>query len=331
MNVLVLGGAGYIGSHAVKELIAQGHRAAVVDTLEIGHRAAVDSEAAFYEGDLRDGALMDRVFAEVRPDAVIDFAAYTVVAESVADPLRYYDNNVGGMLRLLRSMIKNDVGKIVFSSTASVYGMPTRLPIYETDPTEPINPYGETKLAVEKILKWAGGAYGVKYISLRYFNVAGAHISGDIGEDHDPETHLIPNALKAALGAGKSLDIYGDDYGTPDGTCIRDYVHVTDLAEAHILAVKSLIGGSAGGTYNVGSGTGFSNKEIIDETERLTGITITKKIAPRRPGDPDSLIASGEKITRELGWRPRFTNLPDIIGSAYEWHRKHPNGFGDKK
>ena len=331
MNALILGGAGYIGSHAVKALLERGHSAVVVDTLENGHRAAVDKNAVFYRGDLRDETLMDKVFTENKIDAAIDFAAYTVVAESVADPLKYYENNVYGILRLLRSMFKHKVTKLVFSSTASVYGIPDRVPVTETDKTEPINPYGETKLAVEKILKWADKAYGLKYISLRYFNVAGAHASAEIGEDHFPETHLIPNVIGAALGRLPELELYGGDYKTPDGTCVRDYVHVSDLAEAHALAVENLARGSGSDIYNLGSGAGFSNMEIINETERAAGVRIKINNAPRRQGDPDVLIASSDKISRALGWEPKLTNIRDIIGSAYRWHEKHPSGYGDRQ
>jgi len=330
MNVLVLGGAGYIGSHTVKELIENGHGAVVLDNLEIGHRKAVDANAAFYEGDLRDPALLDKVFNDNRIDACIDFAAYTVVAESMADPLKYYGNNVNGMHALLKGMTKHNVTKIVFSSTASVYGIPERTPVLETDKTEPINPYGETKLAVEKMLKWAANAYGVQYISLRYFNVAGAHVSGTIGEAHKPETHLVPLAIRAAL-SGNDFEIYGDDYDTADGTCIRDYVHVTDLAAAHILAVDKLLKNGGCGVYNLGNGKGFSNKEIIEETEKVTGRAINKKYAKRRPGDPDILVASSEKIVRELNWRPKYQRLNEIIGSAYVWHKNHPRGFDEYK
>ena len=327
MNVLVLGGAGYIGSHAVKELIESGHGAVVVDTLEVGHLQAVDVNAKFYRGDLRDARLMDRVFNENEIDSCIDFAAYTVVAESMADPLKYYENNVNGMSALLSSMIKHNVNKIVFSSTASVYGIPKRVPVIETDETLPINPYGETKLAVEKMLMWAERAYGIKYISLRYFNVAGAHASGEIGEAHDPETHLVPLAIKAALSEDKNFKIFGNDYATPDGTCIRDYVHVTDLSAAHALAVEKLYGGGDSAVYNLGNGAGFTNDEIISAVEAAAGVKIKRIYGERRPGDPDALVASSEKIIRELGWNPRYKNLSDIINSAYKWHQGHPNGY----
>jgi len=328
MNVLVLGGAGYIGSHTVRELIENGHSAVVVDSLEIGHRKAVDAGAVFYEGDLKDPVLLDKVFNENKIDACIDFAAYTVVAESMADPLKYYGNNLNGMHALLTGMLKHGADKIVFSSTASVYGIPERVPVVETDKTAPINPYGETKLAVEKMLGWAANAYGVQYISLRYFNVAGAHISGTIGEAHKPETHLVPLAVRAAL-SGDKFEIYGDDYDTADGTCVRDYVHVTDLAAAHILAVEKLMKNGGSGVYNLGNGKGFSNKEILDETERVTGRTINKTYARRRPGDPDALVASSEKIVRELNWRPKYARLSEIIGSAYVWHKNHPRGYDE--
>lgn len=320
MTVLVLGGAGYIGSHTVLELLNSGFEAVVVDSLEKGHREAVSDKARFYEGDLRDERLMDKVFTENKIDGVIDFAAYSLVAESVSNPMKYYENNVGGMICLLKYMLKHNVGKMVFSSTAAVYGDPERIPITETDATSPKNPYGETKLAIEKMLKWYSEAYGLKYMALRYFNVAGAHESGKIGEAHNPETHLIPLVLKAALN-GEPVKVYGNDYETADGTCIRDYIHVTDLANAHILALNALFSGAPSNTYNLGNGRGFSNMEIINAAEKVTGMEIKKEFASRRPGDPAALVASSEKINSELNWERKYESLEHIIETAWKWHK----------
>jgi len=281
----------------------------------------------FCRGDLRDEEFLNRVFQEHKIDSVIHFAAYSLVSESVERPAKYYENNVVGALSLLKAMMKADVHHIVFSSTAAVYGEPQNIPILETDSNLPINPYGETKLTIERMLKWFDAAYGVKYAALRYFNIAGAHPSGNIGEDHRPETHLIPNVLQAALGKIPRAKIFGDDYPTPDGTCIRDYIHATDLADAHILALNKLKEKNQSMTYNLGNGKGFSNKEIVETARAVTGKPIPMEIKPRRPGDPPELVASSDRIVKELGWQPHYNTLTQIIGTAWEWHSKHPDGY----
>jgi len=328
MAVLVAGGAGYIGSHTVAELLELSEDVVVVDNLQTGHRAAVLG-GKFYQGDLRDDEFLDAVFKENEIEAVIHFAANSLVGESVAEPLKYYNNNVGSTLKLLGKMKEYGVNKIVFSSTAATYGEPENIPILETDKTEPTNPYGETKLAVEKALKWADNAYGIKYAVLRYFNAAGAHISGKIGEDHNPESHLIPIILQVALGKREAIHIFGDDYNTPDGTCIRDYIHVTDLAQAHILALNNLRSGGNSNIYNLGNGKGFSVKEVVEIAREVTGCTIKAVISARRPGDPATLVASSEKIQKELHWEPKYNDLRTIIETAWNWHKNHPNGFED--
>lgn len=330
MKVLVCGGAGYIGSHTVYELIERGHDAVVFDSLVKGHKAAVHKNAKLYIGDLRDKDAIDRVFKENKIDAVIDFAAFSLVGESCHEPLMYFDNNVYGTLRLLEAMNRADVKKIVFSSTAATYGEPKNIPIVESDQTEPINPYGETKLTVEKMLKWADKAYGIKYVALRYFNAAGAHISGEIGEDHSPESHLIPIILQAAAGVRDYISIFGSDYPTEDGTCVRDYIHVTDLADAHIKALEKLNRDNTSATYNLGNGKGFSVKEIVEMAKQVTGKPIKVLTEGRRPGDPPILIASSQKAIDELGWQPRFNTPEQIIVTAWKWHSTHPNGYNDK-
>lgn len=281
----------------------------------------------FYQGDLRDEAVLEKVFTENKIDAVIDFAAFSLVGESVYEPLKYYSNNVAATMVLLETMRKYDVKHIVFSSTAATYGEPENIPIVETDKTQPTNPYGETKLAVEKLLKWCDVAYGIKYTCLRYFNAAGAHISGRIGEDHTPESHLIPIILQTALGHRDAICVFGDDYDTPDGTCIRDYIHVTDLADAHILALKRLREGGDSSIFNLGNGTGFSVKEVVETVRCVTGKPIKEIIADRRPGDPAVLVASSEKIQKELNWVPKYNNIETIIDSAWRWHSTHPEGY----
>ena len=327
MNVLVCGGAGYIGSHTVYELIERGHSVVVVDSLIKGHKAAVHNEAKFYLGDIRDEEFMDRVFKENNIDAVIDFAAFSLVGESVNEPFKYYENNVYGTLKLLEAMERAGVKKIVFSSTAATYGEPENDIIVESDKTNPTNPYGETKLTVEKMLKWADNAYGIKFVALRYFNAAGAHISGKIGEDHSPETHLIPIILQTALGQREKMFIFGDDYDTPDGTCVRDYIHVTDLADAHIKALEKLFKTNESGIYNLGNGKGFSVKEVIEKAKKVTGKDFKVEIEARRNGDPSTLIASSEKAIKELGWKPKFNTLDKIIETAWNWHKDHKNGY----
>lgn len=327
MSILVCGGAGYIGSHTVYELIKQGYQVVVIDNLQTGHKEAVHSEAIFYQGDMRDAKFLDEVFSKEKIDAVIHFAANSLVGESMTDPYKYYENNVYGTLKLLEAMRNHNVKRIVFSSTAAVYGEPKNIPILETDPTEPTNAYGETKLAMEKMFKWFDKAHGIKYISLRYFNVAGADISGEIGEDHNPETHLIPLVLQVPLNKREYISIYGDDYDTPDGTCIRDYIHVTDLANAHILALERLLNGSDSDVFNLGNGQGFSVKEIIEATRKVTGHPIPAKVVARRPGDPARLVASNKKAIEVLGWKIQYPNIEDIIASAWKFHQNKPNGF----
>ncbi len=331
MSVLVLGGAGYIGSHTVDRLVDQGQDVVVVDSLVTGHRAAVNDKAKFYQGDLADQDFMRKVFTEnPEIDAVIHFAAYSLVAESMKKPLKYFDNNTAGMIKLLEVMNEFDIKNIVFSSTAATYGIPEKMPIMESDPQDPINPYGESKLMMEKIMRWADEAYGTKFVALRYFNVAGAKPDGSIGEDHGPETHLIPIVLQVAQGKRDKLQIYGDDYNTPDGTNVRDYVHPFDLADAHILAVDYLRKGNESNAFNLGSSTGFSNLEIVEAARKVTGKEIPAEIAPRRGGDPDSLIASSDKAREILGWKPQFDNIERIIETAWAWHSSHPNGYDDK-
>lgn len=330
MSVLVLGGAGYIGSHTVDRLVEAGKDVVVVDSLVTGHLAAVRKEAKFYQGDLADKDFMRKVFTE-NPDidAVIHFAAFSLVAESMKDPLKYFDNNTAGMVKLLEVMNEFDIKYIVFSSTAATYGIPEKMPIYEDDPQLPINPYGESKLMMEKIMRWADEAYGIKFIALRYFNVAGAKSDGSIGEDHHPETHLLPIVLQVAMGEREKLQIFGDDYNTPDGTNVRDYVHPFDLADAHILAVDYLRNGNESSAFNLGSSTGFSNLEIVKAAREVTGKEIPAEIAARRGGDPDTLIAASEKARKVLGWKPEFDDIHKIIETAWKWHTTHPQGYND--
>lgn len=328
MSILVTGGAGYIGSHVVCELLSGDEEIIIVDNLQKGHRSAILG-GKFYQGDIRDKEFMDRVFAKNDISAVIHFVADSLVGESVTVPLKYYYNNVYGTQCLLEKMVEYDVKHIVFSSTAATYGEPERTPIMESDRTLPTNPYGETKLAIEKMLRWCDEAYDIKSISLRYFNAAGAHKSGEIGEDHRPETHLVPIIMEVALGKRDSIHIFGDDYDTPDGTCIRDYIHISDLAKAHILALESLRAGSDSKVYNLGNGAGFSVKEVIDCARRVTGQKIDIVISPRRAGDPAVLVASSQKIRDELGWSPEENDLETILSSAWDWHRKHPDGYKD--
>ena len=328
MSVLVCGGAGYIGSHTVSELLDRGEDVVVADNLQKGHKKAVLGGKLMI-GDLRDSDFLDKVFSENTIDSVIQFAADSLVGESVEDPLKYYNNNVVSTLSLLSKMKQYGVDKIVFSSTAATYGEPQNIPIMETDPTIPTNPYGQTKLAVEKALKWCYEAYDIKYTALRYFNAAGAHISGKIGEDHNPETHLIPIILQAALGQRDSITIFGDDYNTEDGTCVRDYIHVTDLADAHILALDKMRADGKSNIYNLGNGNGFSVKEVVDITRKVTGVDIKAELGERRPGDPAILVASSEKAKKELNWKPKYNDLGTIIETAWKWHKSHPNGYED--
>lgn len=327
MSVLVLGGAGYIGSHTVYELIRSGVDVVVADSLVTGHRQAVHPAARLYVGDIRDRAFLDALFTSEKIEGVIHFAAFSLVAESMYDPLKYYDNNLCGTVTLLEAMSAHGIDKIVFSSTAAVYGEPDEVPIPETARTVPTNAYGETKLAMEGLFRWVSGARRLRYVSLRYFNACGADAGGSIGEAHDPETHLIPMILQVPNGLRSAIEVYGGDYPTPDGSCIRDYVHVSDLAAAHVLALRYLDSGGESGVFNLGSGEGFSVKEVIDVARAVTGSPIPESLSPRRPGDPARLVASGEKARKILGWEPKQSDLETIVASAWNWHRTHPWGF----
>ena len=327
MSILVTGGAGYIGSHTVYKLIEEGRDVVIIDSLQTGYIEAVHPKARFYEGDIRDKEFLNDVFSKEKIDAVIHFAANSLVGESMKNPLKYYDNNLYGTKVLLEAMIENNIKNIVFSSTAATYGEPEKYPIEETDKTEPTNTYRETKLAMEKMFKWTEVAHGLKYVSLRYFNACGAHESGEIGEAHNPETHLIPLILQVPNGKRECISIFGDDYPTKDGTCIRDYIHVTDLAQAHILAVDYLLAGNKSNIFNLGNGVGFTVKEVIDVARKVTGHSIPAVLAPRREGDPAVLIASSKNAKEILGWKPEHDSLEEIISSAWKWHKNHPNGY----
>ena len=329
MAILVCGGAGYIGSHAVHALVEKGEQVVIVDNLQTGHRSALNPAAKFYEGDIRDAAVLDKIFTENKIEAVIHFAANSLVGESMEKPLLYFNNNVYGMQVLLEAMVRHGVDKIVFSSTAATYGEPKRVPIHEDDETCPTNTYGETKLTMEKMMKWVSRANGVRYVSLRYFNAAGALPDGSIGEDHKTETHLIPLILQVPTGRRDHITVFGDDYPTPDGTCLRDYIHVVDLADAHVLALEYLRKGGASDIFNLGNGQGFSVKEMIAAAEKATGRSIKVEIGARRAGDPAQLIASSEKARSVLGWKPQFTDVEQVIGTAWKWHESHPHGYED--
>ena len=328
MAILVTGGAGYIGSHCVAALLDRGADVVVVDDLSKGHRQAVKG-GRLYIGDVADQHFLDGVFSRENVEAVIHFAAYSLVGESMSIPDEYFRNNVTAGLTLIRTMVAHKVPYLVFSSTAATFGEPVRTPIEEDDPQVPTNPYGESKLIVEKMLKWCDRAYGLKYCALRYFNVAGARADGSIGEDHRPETHLIPLILSVAQGKRDSLKLFGTDYPTPDGTCVRDYIHVEDLIDAHMLALDYLKRENTSNAFNLGNGTGFSNRQIIDAARRVTGHPIPVVEEGRRPGDPAVLIASSKKAMDMLGWRPKYTNVEDIIRTAWNWHSTHPDGYGD--
>lgn len=330
MAILVAGGAGYIGSHMVKDLIEHGYDVVVADNLSTGHKKAINPKAKFYYGDIRDRAFLDRIFVNEEIEAVVHFAAFSIVPESMSEPLKYFDNNTSGMVTLLEAMRDFGVKYIVFSSTAATYGTPEHMPIKETDPQKPINPYGLSKLMMEQMMAWADKAYGIKFVALRYFNVAGAAPDGTIGEDHGPETHLVPIIMQVAQGKRKELSIFGDDYNTPDGTNVRDYVHVMDLADAHILALQYLKKNNQSNQFNLGSSTGFSNKQMLEAAREVTGKEISAKMAPRRPGDPDSLVAASEKAREVLGWKPKFDDVHDIIATAWKWHSTHPKGYDDR-
>jgi UDP-glucose 4-epimerase len=327
MRILVTGGAGYIGSHAVRLFLSRGHDVWVYDNLSQGHRKAVPVDRLIV-GDLDEIPKLDHTLLINRIEAVVHFAAFTYVGESVRDPGKYFRNNLVNTLNLMECLRRHQIGRFVFSSTAATYGIPAKVPITEDESQRPINPYGSGKLAVERALSDYAAAYGWAYAALRYFNAAGASPDGTIGEDHDPETHLIPLVLQAVLGIKATIEVFGTDYPTPDGTCIRDYIHVDDLAEAHLLALERLEPGK-GLCYNLGIGRGYSVREVILTAEQVTGKPVPVKEGPRRPGDPPVLVASSEKIQHELGWKPRYTELAPIIETAWSWHRKHPRGYND--
>ena len=323
MKILVVGGAGYIGSICAELLLDEGHGVAVFDNLTEGHRRAVDPRAEFIQGDLAERAQIDAALEQAKPDAVMHFAASALVGESMENPSKYFRNNVANGLNLLDAMVAKGVLRLVFSSTCATFGPPDRIPLDETLPQRPINPYGESKLAFERILRWYGEIHGLKFVALRYFNAAGA--SEQFGEDHRIETHLIPNVLKVALGQKSHVEIYGTDYETPDGTCIRDYIHILDLSQAHILALDA----PKSEFYNIGTGGGSSVREVIDACRKITGAEIPVVEKPRRAGDPPRLIAASAKIKNELGWKPRYQELHAIVESAWKWHQRFPNGYGD--
>jgi UDP-glucose 4-epimerase len=327
VKVLVTGGAGYIGSVVASQLVEAGDSVVVLDNLYQGHRAAVHPEAHFVEGDLADKGLLDRLMAQHRPEAIMHFASHTLVGESVEKPFLYLGDNVQNGLNLLQAAVDHGVQRFILSSTANLFDDPESMPISEKERIVPGSPYGESKFILERLLYWMDRIYGLRYAALRYFNACGA-ASPDLGEDHDPETHLIPLVLQVALGQREKIVIFGDDYSTPDGTCIRDYIHVLDLAQAHILALRALAQGSR--TYNLGNGRGFSVKEVVETARQVTGHPIPAEIGPRRPGDPDILIAGSESIKRDLGWHPQYPDLVEIIDSAWQWHQKHPLGYSDK-
>ncbi|MCX5726506.1 MAG: UDP-glucose 4-epimerase GalE [Candidatus Saganbacteria bacterium] len=326
MRILITGGTGYIGSAAVHELIRRGHEVIVFDNLVYGHAAAIPKKVHLIEGDLTERKLVAETFERFTIEAVMHFASYTLVGESVSDPGKYFRNNIVGGMNLLEEMIEYNVKKIIFSSSAAVYGEPKKVPITENEPLSPTNPYGETKVMIEKIMKWFEAAYGLRYVNLRYFNAAGADIEANIGEDHDPETHLIPLVLETAMGKRKYIEVFGTDYPTSDGTCIRDYVHIKDIIHAHVLALEKLEKGGESAVYNLGTGKGASVKEVIDLVREVTAINFKTKEGKRRPGDPARLVASYDKAKKELGWEPGYS-LKEIIIDAWEWRKKNPDGY----
>ena len=330
MAIAVLGGAGYIGSHTVRTLLDAGYDVVVADNLATGFRKAVHPAARFYQLDIRDQAALDRFFEVESVDGVIHFAAFSQVGESMTNPLKYYENNLWGTTVLLKSMIAHGVGHIVFSSTAATYGEPERIPILEEDPTIPSNCYGETKLAMERMMYWAERAHGLRHVALRYFNACGAHPSAEIGEAHNPETHLIPLILQVANGKREQISIFGNDYPTRDGTCVRDYIHVCDLAQAHVLALQYLMESGKSDVFNLGNGVGFTVREVVGVARTVTGHPIPEVLCPRRAGDPAQLVASSDKARSVLGWKPVYDSLETIVETAWAWHRTHPDGFGEE-
>ena len=331
MNVLVVGGAGYIGSHCVRQLVAAGHRPVVLDNLVYGHRGAVAPEVKLYDGHLGDEAFVGRILREEQIEVVMHFAAYCYVGESVTAPLKYYFNNVVATLHLLNAMIDAGVKKFVFSSTCATFGVPASLPIHENLPQAPINPYGQTKLDIENALKAIAHANGLSFAAFRYFNAAGAAEDGTIGEDHDPETHLIPVAIDVATGKRPHIELFGTDYPTPDGTCLRDYVHVDDLSRAHIAVFDKLASPGTQLFYNLGTGTPTSNRAVLRAVEKIVGKPVKVIESPRRPGDPPALYADSSKAVRELGWKVKFPDIESIVATAWKWHQSHPHGYGDRK
>lgn len=325
MTILVTGGAGYIGSFMTKRLLEEGFQVVVVDSLERGHKDVIDDKATFIEGDLRDKAFLEDLFDKNTIDGVVHFAAYISMAESMKDPDMYFDNNVNPVRIILEQMQKHGVKSFIFSSTAGVYGNPISVPIPEDHQKKPTNPYGESKLLVEQMLKWYQKIYGINYVALRYFNAAGASLDGTLGERHDPETHIIPNIIKAAL-QGKSFTLFGDNYDTPDGTCVRDYIHVLDLVEAHMLALRKIQKDNGGFFYNVGTGIGFSNKQVVNKVKEVSGKDITIEMSARRPGDAGQLIADSSKIKHELGFDPKNSDLDTIVSSAWNFHSRNDHG-----
>ncbi len=331
MNVLVVGGAGYIGSHCVRQLIAAGHRPVVLDNLAYGHRKAVAQEIPFYAANLGDTPTVLNILRQEKIELVMHFAAFCYVGESVTAPVKYYENNVVATLHLLDAMLQAGVKKFVFSSTCATFGVPERLPMTEDLPQAPINPYGQTKLDVENMLKALSTAHGLSFAAFRYFNAAGAAEDGTIGEDHNPETHLIPLAIQVATGKRANLQIFGTDYPTPDGTCLRDYVHVDDLSRAHIAVFDKLATPGARFFYNLGTGKPFSVREIIQAVEKITGKKVLVIESPRRAGDPPALFADSSKAQKELGWTPKYMDAESVIATAWKWHQSHPNGYGDAR
>ncbi len=328
MKILVTGAAGYIGSILTEELIKEGNSVIALDNLQQGHREVIPPQAEFIQADLAEREKLDEICGDSHIDAVMHLAADSIVAQSVTDPQRFFRNNVTCSLNLLGAMIKSNIDKLIFSSSAAVYGEPENTPIKESEPERPVNPYGETKLIFEKVLPWYHRTYGLNSISLRYFNAAGA--SRDLGEDHDPETHLIPNTLKVALGQAKYVPVFGNDYPTPDGSCIRDYIHVLDIARAHILALKKLEKNAICRIYNLGNNRGFSVLEVIETARKITKAPIPMEIQPRRQGDPAMLVANSELAKAELGWQPKLSSLETIIQSAWQWQQQHPHGYGGR-